>query len=185
MPNQIPSFEEIKEVDRKLTEMRHQYYQNHDLFSFQWWFLLFTVLIPWVIWWKLVDKSRIKDILLYGFVLIFVIIVLDNIGGELQLWSYPYHLIHLIPQINPVDYSVLPVFHMLVYQYFRTWKSFVIANIVMALLFSFIFEPIFVWLRIYELDNWKYIYSFPIYIAKALVVRWLIEFILKKAKGQR
>ncbi|RKL66624.1 hypothetical protein CR203_15175 [Salipaludibacillus neizhouensis] len=45
-----------------------------------------------------------------------------------------------------------------------------------------IFEPMTVWLEIYNLDNWRYIYSFPIYIIKAVVIKWLVdEFILKKA----
>ncbi|GMK40774.1 hypothetical protein PCCS19_38300 [Paenibacillus sp. CCS19] len=182
MSGEYPTFDEIKAVDHKLTEMREQYFYHHVLFSFQWWLLLVLIFVQWVIWWKLVDKARVKEILLYGAVLSIVIILLDDTGGELGLWSYPYQILMLVPRQSTIDLSVLPVFHMMVYQYFRSWKSFIIANVVMAMAFSFIAEPISVWLNIYDLDHWRYIYSFPLYIAKAVFVRWLIELIVKKLK---
>ncbi|MDP4156135.1 MAG: hypothetical protein Q8929_10915, partial [Bacillota bacterium] len=73
------------------------------------------------------------------------------------------------------DNGILIVAHMTVYQFFRKWKSFIIANLVMAAIFTFIFEPLTVWLDIYQLDNWKYIYSFPIYVAKAVFLKWLVQ----------
>ncbi|MFK7696609.1 CBO0543 family protein [Paenibacillus sp. HJGM_3] len=181
MSAQYPSFEEIKDVNHKLTEMRAQYHRHHDLFTFQWWLLLALLVVPWIIWWKLVDKSRVREILLYGITLAIIIVILDDIGGELGLWSYPYQLIRFIPRLNPVDFSVLPVFHMLVYQYFRSWKSFFVANVIMAFLIAFIAEPIFSWIGIYDLDNWKYFYSFPIYIVIACFVRWCLELIHERA----
>ncbi|MCY9662655.1 hypothetical protein P5G65_22685 [Paenibacillus chondroitinus] len=181
MSSQYPSFDEIKAVEHKLSEMRSQYYFYHDLFSAQWWLLLLLAIAPWIVWWKIVDKSRIKEILLYGVVLSTIVVLLDDIGGELGLWSYPYQVLRLIPRLNAIDFSVLPVIHMLAYQYFKSWKAFLVGNVIMALLFSFIAEPIFVWINIYEMDNWRYIYSFPIYIIKALFVRWLIEYTYKKS----
>ncbi|WP_135555850.1 CBO0543 family protein [Paenibacillus cymbidii] len=187
MPAQYPSFGEIRDVQRKLTEMKKQYYFHHDLFSIQWWLLVALMIVSWMVWWKIVDKSRVREILLYGAVLSVVIIMLDDIGSELGLWSYPYQAIPLIPRLNAIDLSVLPVFHMIVYQYYKSWKSFLAANAVMALSFAFIAEPLFVWLDIYHMENWRYIYSIPLYIAKALFVRWLLEFIQAKAsvKQQR
>lgn len=170
-----PSFEEIKEVDRKLTAMRKQYYEHHDLFSFQWWLLLLVLIVPWIIWWRLVDKSRIKEILLFGTTMTIVVVLLDDIGGQLGWWSYPYELVRIIPRMNAIDYGALPVIHMLVYQYFRSWRSYVVANVIMALAFSFIAEPIAVWLGVYKMDHWHHAYSFPIYIAKAVFIRALLE----------
>lgn len=175
-----PSFEEIKEVDRKLSEMRMRYYERHDLFSFQWWLLLLLLIVPWMIWWRIVDRTRVKEILLYGAVLSTLVVLLDDIGGELGLWSYPYQLIRLIPRLNAIDYAALPVCHMLVYQYFRSWRSFLVANVVMALAFAFVAEPLTVWIGIYEMDHWRYAYSFPLYIAKAAFVRWLVEWVTKR-----
>lgn len=181
MSDRYPSFEQIKDADRKLSEMRKLYYERHDLFSIQWWLLLALLIVPWIVWWKMVDKSRLKDILLYGLAITIVVVLLDDIGSELGLWSYPHKVTRLIQHLSPIDYSLLPVIQMLIYQYFRSWKSFFAANVILALGAAFIAEPIFVWINIYDMDHWKSIYSFPLYIAKACFVRWLLEFIQSKA----
>ena len=175
-----PTQEAIIETQKKLTEMRKQYWHHHDLFSPQWWFVLTITIIPWIIWWFLVDRTRIKQIWLFGSLLTILIIHLDDIGSELGLWTYHYQLFRVIPRLNPVDISVLPVLHMLVYQYFTKWKPFIIANIITALLYSYLAEPFFVKIKIYELINWKYTYSFPIYIVKATFIKYLLEKVLQK-----
>ncbi|WP_145947246.1 CBO0543 family protein [Paenibacillus sp. Y412MC10] len=181
LSDSYPSFEAIKDAERKLREMRKLYYYGHDLFSIQWWLLLVLLIVPWIVWWKMVDKSRLKDILLYGFALTIIIVLLDDIGRGLGLWSYPHQVFRLIPRLSSIDYSVLPVIHMLIYQYFRSWKSFFVANVILALGAAFIAEPLFVWIDIYDMDHWKSIYSFPLYIAKACFVKWSLEFMLSKA----
>lgn len=38
----------------------------------------------------LVDKTRIKQIWLFGALISILIVILDDIGVELNLWNYPY-----------------------------------------------------------------------------------------------
>ncbi|MDG5786311.1 hypothetical protein QA612_02330 [Evansella sp. AB-P1] len=176
-----PSFDDIREVHQKLVELRLEYWINDNLFTFQWWLLLFLLIGPWIIWWKVVHKERISEVLLYGSILMVLVIILDDIGVELHLWSYPYQLFSLLPRLISIDQGIIIVLHMVLYQYFTKWKSFIISNTVMALIFAFICEPITVWLNVYQIDNWEYIYSFPIYIVKAILIKWLVdEIILKK-----
>jgi hypothetical protein len=170
-----PSYDEIRKIEYKLTEMKNEYWLHHDLFTFQWWLLLIIFILPWILWWKYVDKNKVKEILLFGCLLMLLVGLMDDIGVNAHLWSYPYNLVQLIPRLAPIDYGILIVIHMTVYQYFPKWKSFIIANIVMAAIFTFLFEPLTVWLGIYKLDNWKYIYSFPIYVSKAVFVKWLVK----------
>ncbi|WP_421383396.1 CBO0543 family protein [Bacillus salacetis] len=179
-----PTQEEIDNVHKQLLEMRYENFIHQDLFSPQWWFLLSVLFLPWIIWWFLVDKNRIKEVWLFGTMLSILIIILDDLGIELNLWDYPYQLINIIPRLNPIDISVLPVFHMLVYQYFTKWKSFIIANIVTAFLYAYLAEPLFVKINIYELTNWKYIYSVPLYIGKAVLIKFILERVLQKSKGE-
>jgi len=68
---------------------------------------------------------------------------------------------------------------MLIYQYFTKWKPFITANIVSAAIFTFIGEPLFVMLGIYELIKWKHIYSFPIYIILAIIFKAILNSIMK------
>lgn len=180
-----PSFEEIREVHKHLVDMRMEYWLHDNLFTFQWWLLLVVLFVPWLIWWKFVDKTKVKEILLFGTILMIFVIMLDDIGVELQLWSYPYQLFSLLPRLISIDQGIIIVFHMLLYQYFPSWKKFIIANIIMAIIFTYIFEPITVWIGIYELDNWRYTYSLPIYVIKAAIVKGIVdEFIVKQSKKE-
>ncbi|MGG0741269.1 CBO0543 family protein [Niallia taxi] len=135
-------------------------------------------------WWILLDKTKIKKIWLYGALITILIIYLDDIGGVLNLWNYPYQLINIIPRLNPIDISVLPVMHMLIYQYFSKWKNFIIANIIISFCNSYIAEPFFVKIGIYELTNWKYIYSVPIYVMKAILIKFILEKVLQKSEDK-
>jgi hypothetical protein len=170
-----PSYDVIRNIEDKLDEMKEQYWIHHDLFTIQWWLLLVIFILPWIVWWRYVDKNRLKEILLFGSILMLLIGLMDDLGVNLHLWSYPYKLVQILPRLVTVDYGVLVIAHMTLYQFFNKWKSFFIANIIMAAIFTFICEPLTVWVGIYELDNWKYIYSFPIYIAKAVFVKWFIQ----------
>lgn len=179
----IPTYEDIREVHQKLAEMRYDYWLNHNLFSLQWWLLLVVFIVPWIIWWKFVDKERIFQILLFGTLLMTLVIIMDDIGLELHLWSYPYKLFFAISRLTTIDQGVLIVAHMFLYQYFAKWKSFVIANVVMALIFTFILEPLTVWIGIYKLENWHHIYSLPIYILKAIFIKWIVDEVIQKKKN--
>jgi hypothetical protein len=179
-----PTKEEINKVDNILTDMRIENFIHEDFLSPQWWFLLSLLIIPWIIWWIMVDKSRIKQIWLYGALMSILIIYLDDIGSELNLWNYPIKLINIVPRLNPIDISVLPVMQMLIYQFFPKWKTFIIANIIISLFNSYIAEPFFVKLNIYELTNWKHSYSVPIYILKAIVIKYLLEKVLLKSRSK-
>ncbi|MDN3019084.1 hypothetical protein PH210_23205 [Paenibacillus sp. BSR1-1] len=158
--------------------MKKEYWLHHDLFSFQWWLLLLILIIPWIIWWRYVEKKRLKEILLFGSLLMLLVGLLDDMGVNSHLWSYPYQLTQLIPRLIAVDSGILIVAHMFLFQYFKKWKSFLIANVIMAAVFTFLCEPITVWLGIYKLEHWEYVYSFPLYIMKACSIKWLVERIM-------
>ncbi|RXI96609.1 hypothetical protein DS745_23195 [Anaerobacillus alkaliphilus] len=179
-----PTFEEIDNLHKQLVEMRIDYWINNSLFSFQWWLLLFVFIVPWFIWWKFVDNKRIYDILLFGSLLMILVLILDDLGVEFQLWSYPHQLFIVLPRLISVDQGIIIVAHMFLYQFFRSWKSFILANTIMAFVFSFICEPVTVWLGIYRLENWKYIYSFPIYILKSIFIKWIVDRVIRNKKNK-
>src|SRR5699024_12798695 len=67
------------------------------------------------------------------------------------------------------------ILNMFLYQLFPKWKSYMIASIVLALIGTFIVEPLFAWGDIYILHEWKYIYSFPIYITFTTFLKWFVQ----------
>jgi hypothetical protein len=175
----MPTFHDVERARGLLSHVAREYWLHQNLYSWQWWSLLAVAIIPWLVWWKLVDKKRVIEISLYGALIAMIAVLLDLIGTNLMLWGYPQQVFwFLIPPLLPIDLTVMPVEHMVVYQYFRTWKSFVFALIALAAFSSFVVEPLFSWIGLYKLYTWKYLYSVPIYIVKAIIVRLAIEKLL-------
>lgn len=162
------------EIQRQLTSLRIEKWLQYDLFHFRWWFLLVLFIISVYAWWKLVDKTRLHEITLYGAIIIIIALALDEYGVELTLWDYPIDIIPVFPPLTAVDLASLPVIYSLIYQYFRSWESYIWAAAIMAAIFCFILEPILVWGGFYQTLKWKYYYGFPIYIAMAITIKWLV-----------
>jgi hypothetical protein len=180
-----PSLEEIQDVEERLRDMMFEHWLHHDVFSPQWWLLLGSMFLPWLLWWKLVDRNRLLEISVYGGFMMVVITFLDHAGAFLVLWGYDYKLIPIDPSLYALDFSTIAVAHMLIYQYYRTWKSFLWANAIMGFLFSFILEPITVWMGIYKMYKWEYAYSWPIYIAKAALLKFMVGGLIKRDTGRQ
>lgn len=176
-------FKEIIKLQKQLTDLEHQYWMDHVLFTFNWWLLLGIFIAPWLIWWKLVDKNRIREILLYGFVIMVLSSILDDLGIASLLWVYPYQLLQILDRLNAIDLTTLPVMYMLIYQYFPKWKSFFMAHVLLGFFSAFVAEPILVRMNIYMPLLWKFIYSFPIYIIMAMLVKWFTDQISQIAKS--
>ncbi|WP_419887757.1 CBO0543 family protein [Neobacillus niacini] len=176
----IPTYTEIAALRNRLFDKNLKHWIHDDLFTPGWWFLLLSCILPWYIWWKLVDKNRIFEILSYGLIWAVLSIASDLVGVELGLWGYPDKLIPIIPPMVPADLTVIPVSYMLVYQYFPLWQSFVKASIVLSALFSYIIEPIFELFDLLILDKWKHTYSFIGFIFGAILFKFVMEKIKKR-----
>ncbi len=180
MVNTDITFEEIIEIQNKSIEAQYQHWINNELFTLQFWLLMVILIVPWLIWWKSVDRKRIVEILLYGLLVHALVTVIDEIGCQLNFWEYRYDIEPLFPRLISINFTALPIVYMFLYQYFDKWKDFLVAHVVAAGIMSFVMEPILVWLDIYELFNWKHVYSFPIYIIIAMFFKLVMKIILKK-----
>ncbi len=169
----------MMELEQEITALRiSDWYEK--VFSFQWFFIVFLLIIPWIIWWKLVNRKQIAEIFSFGLMITATSSLLNGIGLQLPLWTYPYKLLPYTGSMYMPSYSVLPVTFMLLYQYFRSWKSFSIATIVIASIFAFILQPFLSLLGMYTMINWSYFYSFVIYILMGLGLRLLLQVILQR-----
>lgn len=167
------SFIKEQELQSQSDKMLQKIWFDEMLFTWQWWLLLFILVTPWVVWWRLVDRKRIFEILTYGFMVTLLAMSFDAIGVEYDFWEYHYQLIPLLDVLIVFDISVVTVTYMLVYQYMQSWKWFIVAHIVIAGAFAFIAEPALVYLGYYQLLKWKFVYSFPIYFSIAMFLRWV------------
>jgi len=180
----IATNDQIAELETQLTHIKIEHWLNDDLFTPQWWLLLVILVMPWIIWWKYVDRTRLLQITLLGMFTLILSSYLDAMGSELALWQYNKMLVPLWSRLISVDFSIMPVTYMFIFQYFRAWRTFAVASIVMALLYSFLAEPLVAWLGIYQLNSWNHWYSFLIYILLAFSVRLLVEKLLARRISQ-
>ena len=165
--------------------MRLEVWLNDTLWTWQWWILILLLLLPWIVWWRIVDKRRLAEICLLGMFVLATVSWMDELGTELMLWYYPYKIIPWYPQLVPVNYSVLPISFMLIYQYTPRWSAYIKAMTILAALFSWVAEPALQYMGIYQLIKWKVVYSFPLYLLIAISHRWLLEIILGITRKNR
>ena len=174
----VPSNEMIAELERQLARARFEHWLSDNIFTFQWWLLVVVLIVPWFIWWRYVDRKRLLEICLVGAMALIIASFLDAVLSEIVVWSYEFKVIPVWPRLISADFALLPVTYMFIYQYFREWKQFLLAMVVVSVLFAFVGEPFLIWLDIYKLHSWKHVYSFPIYIALGVLVKWLVQGLL-------
>ncbi|MBZ9536806.1 hypothetical protein KGR20_21845 [Cytobacillus oceanisediminis] len=167
-------FSELEKAQKTLSHLRLDYWREEVLYSFQWWFLLISTFVIGYLWWKFVDRSRLRNIVLHGFLTLSIVIFLDVLGSELHLWDYPKMVLPWGSRIICIDIIISLVFMML-YQRFRVWKTYILISLLMALTFAFILEPLAIFMNIYKPYAWKSVYSFPIYFLLSVFIKWLVD----------
>ncbi|HET7577721.1 MAG TPA: CBO0543 family protein [Bacillales bacterium] len=170
-------FYKILKLQEQMVHLRKKYFFEHVLFSGQWWLLVIITLVLWTAWILLVDRTRLKNIMIVGLITLGFAIVLDDTGLSLHLWDYPYKLFFFATRLDPVDLVILPFALMMIYQYGRSWISYTVMVFLFALFAALVAEPIFVKLDMYTMIHWKHIYSVPIYFGIGLVARAATDFI--------
>jgi hypothetical protein len=168
------SFKDIHKAQTFLNDLRGDYWIDHVFFSWQWWVLLISTLLVAVWWWKIADRQRLREILLYGSTSMLCVSFLDVLGSELQVWDYPAMMFPWGARMISAD-IIIAIFFMMLYQWFENWKMFVAASAVMSAVFSFILEPLARWADFYIAYEWKGLYSFPVYIALAIFIKWAVD----------
>lgn len=178
--SKIPSHADVQKAREVLKEVSFEHWLHQDLFHLNWWILVLASVFPYFIWWRLVDKERFYEIFIYGLVCAIFASFLDVMGVDLLLWGYPDKIFHVIPPLLPADLVVIPVTGMLIYQYFRTWKSFTAGSFLAAAIFAYVIEPLFGLLNMFELINWKHTYSFIGFALFFLGIRLIITKLNRK-----
>lgn len=96
--------------------------------------------------------------------------------------------VRVLPQIAlflPVDYVIVPVIGAILYQKFPKWWKYLLACTITSAIMSFVCEPFAVYIGMYRLISWRYIYSFPIYIAIYVLVKFVTEKMVARTRVAR
>ncbi|WP_235998326.1 hypothetical protein [Heyndrickxia sporothermodurans] len=70
---------------------------KNEFLTWEWWILVVFLVVPWVIWAKLVKRYIILEILLFGTIIIITTTLLDVVGAQYSFWDYPLHSYLLFP----------------------------------------------------------------------------------------
>lgn len=179
-----PSDEQVVEMTKQATQAQMEFWRHETLFHWQFCFLLAVLIIPWFIWYKLSDKKRFLSLGLFLLLYMVLTITFDEVLTALSLRYYPHKFIPLLTRLTATDYTVVPLLFTIAYQWFASWKRFLLAITVVAMFISFAGEPLFKLLGLYVLINWKYYYGFPIFLAMALLSKWLVDTIMAVAQKE-
>ena len=151
---------------------------TEELFSISWLIITATLFLACVLLVKLIDRSRLREILLFGSILAFLCGYTDVIATEYGLWEYKTHIVPLKSSMFPFSFTMPPIFHMLSYQYGNRWRNFAVLNTIVAAFFAFMAHPFYVWMDVLWIGNWNYLYSFLYLMFVPLGVRAIVAWIM-------
>jgi len=170
----------MMELQKELLALRIADWYD-KVISFQWFFLVVLLILPWFLWWRVVDRKQIAEIFSYGLLISLISSLFNGNGLNLILYSYPYKLLPFSPRAYSFSLTVLPVAYMLLYQYFTTRRSFAIACVVFSAVTAFVIQPILAWMDIYKLIKWNYFYSFLVLLFIGLMARLIHNYVINKS----
>lgn len=179
MPLNASGIPKDVEIQKQLTSVHIDEWLKEDVFQLRWWLLIGLYLALVVIWWKMADKSRLRVICVYlalGFILAMGV---HEYGEELTLWDYPTDVIPIFPPLSSINLIALPMIYSIVYQRYRTRKGFIVATLVITAVICLIVEPLLSWIGFFQLLKWRYIFSFPLYVVMAILIRGITNKIIR------
>lgn len=164
----------IHQLRLELWNLTYTQWKTETLFSIQWWSLIALIAIFYAIWWVIVDKRRLSQIILFGSLVAVGRIVMDIIGTNAVLWSYDIRETPFFPSPFLHDFTLTPLAFMAVYQYCHSWKKFLIWTGVLTGIMSFVFFPILLTLGFLKLYNWNFLVAFVLIFGIASFSRWVV-----------
>lgn len=179
---QVVSNIDLLKAREYLWDIQWKNWLQEDIHEWTWWLNLALVILPIIVWWKLVDRKRISEIIIFGLHISIISVFLDVAGSSMVLWYYPDKLIPMLPVLVPFDLIIIPIAFMLLFQYKKSWVSFFIGAMVISAIFTFVAEPILIFLKIYQPIKWQSYLSFIIYTFIACISKLFTGFYISRGK---
>jgi len=171
----------MDESAKKLLDTLHEFkttslndWLQNSVFTWRWWFGVIVTIVPWILWIIFRNKRSTYRLLFAGFSGMIFAIIIDTIGVSFNLFFYRYTVLPIVHIFSPWDFTLIPISIMLLLQIKP--NSFLLIKVLFFATFAgFVIEPIFHWLKIFELLKWRYTYSFFLYIILYLICYFLVK----------
>jgi len=131
----------------------YQRWSTQEIFSFAWFFNIAFMVILYVIWAMVVDKQKLRELLLFGSFVAVSATFIDIVAVSIGLWEYKVRLFPINPAPFPFDFTVVPILNMLVLQYTSSWRNYLIGSLLASSDFFFCYYSNICF-------NWYYTLSF-------------------------
>ena len=178
----------LNEIIQAKQELHTQYvnhYKTSELNHWAWWVAVALLIIPLILWWFKVDKKRLFEISFFGLLVNALCSILTTVGSNYNLWIYPIHIVPQFSLLFPVDYVIVPVIGMTLYQRLPNWRFFTLGSLAVSIAISFIVLPLAAYIHLYKLISWHYIYSLPIFFAIYMAAKAVTELFMRTQKRWR
>lgn len=164
----------MTDLKYELYNLSVQHWLNYEVLTWRWFLKIFLIAVFIFLFWKLVDRKHLREIITYGLLMSLISTILDITGTYLVFWVYPYRVLPIeFSEIH--DVVIIPIAYMLLYQYFIRWKPFIAASIVFSAFTSFIIERLFILLDFYKPIVWKSIYSFVLFTLISITSKYIVS----------
>lgn len=131
-----------------------------DLFSLRWFGMVVFIIFSYILCFMLIDKKWLGRILLFGSLFTVGMSVYETVGVSFVLWYCATPVLPVVPCLFASDLTIAPLYYMIVFQKTSAWKDFFIWNLVAAGIFAFAYQPVVAHFKIFELDNWNFVFTF-------------------------
>ncbi|WP_139214745.1 CBO0543 family protein [Pelosinus propionicus] len=126
----------------------------------KYWGLVAIIIIAYIVWYHLTDKTRLAYLLFYGSLVTVMTSLVDLYGTTAGLWYYKVRLEPFITSVFLRDWTLVPLTYMLVQQYSPNWRQFLIWNTVGTFFLTVIVVQILSVLDIVQLIKWTHLNGF-------------------------
>ena len=147
---------------------------QNSLFTWRWWLGIFITVVPWILWIFFRNKKSTNRLLHVGFFAMIFAFIVDTVGVSFTLWFFEYKSFPVVHIFFPWDFTLIPISIMVLLQIKPNSYTFLKA-LFFAIFSAYIAEPTFHWLKLYHPVNWRYTYSFILYMMLFFICNFLVK----------
>ncbi|MGD6832978.1 CBO0543 family protein [Sutcliffiella halmapala] len=186
--NQIETIRKLTSQQEEVSNGWIEYWQQYSsLETWQFWVNLLFLLLPLIILWFKIDRSKAFHFGFYGFAVHIIFTYFDTALVRYGLLTYPYQGIPFIPVNFGLDVSLIPVIFMLLYQWtLKNKKNYYIYSLLSSTVLAFLFKPILLYFDLIIWHKWvNPFFLFLFYIVIFCLAKWLTNLFLSFEKKSR
>lgn len=179
-------FDKIVKMRKESADALVDYWIQHSFYTyFEYWIVVALFLAPLIILAYKIDKSKIFLFGFFGYSIHVFSIYSNVIGINKGMWNYPIPGLPMLPAVS-FDASLVPVTFILVYQWtLKNKKNYYLYAIITSVFFSFIMEPLFVYLNLFKLyGDIHHFHRLLVYVTIALIAKIITNVFIKFEKKQ-